>query len=69
VSDILTIAAVIAGFAFVIVAIAMLGAGSHDSLADMLVSPTMPARPRGVQESDLPRFNFRDIDRLGTSAA
>lgn len=68
-SDIFIIAAVIAGFAFVIVAAAKLGAGSHDSLVDMLVSPTMPARPQGVQENDLPRFIFRDTDRLGTSAA
>ena len=68
-SDILTFAAAIAGFAFVIVAAAMLGAGSHDSLADMFVSPTMPARPQGVQESDLPRFIFRDTDGLGASAA
>lgn len=63
------ILAVVAGFACVIVAAAKLGAGSPDSLANLLVMPTMPARPRGVQEDDLPRFNFRDFDRLGSSAA
>ncbi len=66
--DILTIG-VIAGFALVIVLGAWLGAGSTSSLADLLASPTMPARPRGVQESDLPRFVFRDTSPADTGAA
>lgn len=60
--DILSIATVIGGFVFVVLLTAWLGAGSHTSLADLLVSSSMPARPRGVQESDLPRFVFGDAD-------
>lgn len=59
----------LAGFAFVVAAAARLGAGSSDSLAGMLASPTMPPRPRGVQEDDLPRFVFRDADAAGAMPA
>ncbi len=56
--DIVTTLAVIAGFAFVFVVFAKLGVGEPDSLTGLFVSPAMPLRPRGVQESDLPRFVF-----------
>jgi hypothetical protein len=52
----------------VIVVGARLGAGSHDSLAGLFASPTMPARPLGVQEPDLPRFFFRDATVDATAA-
>lgn len=69
--DILSIVTVIGGFTFFVLLGAWLGAGSHASLAEMLVSSSMPARPRGVQESDLPRFVFGDADAevFGTGAA
>jgi len=33
---------------------------SAGALGAFFVSPAMPARPRGAQEEDLPRFVFRD---------
>lgn len=66
--DTLTILSVFAGFLFVIVVGAKLGAGSTDSIAGLFVLPAMPPRPRGVQENDLPPFVFRDAKPIGTSA-
>ena len=39
---------------------------SAGALGAFFVSPAMPARPRGVQEEELPRFVFRD--RLASPA-
>jgi hypothetical protein len=55
-SDVLTVIAVIAGFAFLIALRGWIGAGSHDSLTGLISGPALPARPRGTQEQDLPRF-------------
>jgi hypothetical protein len=68
VPDILPLVFVVAGYALVIAIAARLGAGSTTSLADTLASPTMPARPRGVQESDLPRFVFREATAVDANA-
>ena len=67
--DILTVLTVLAGFAFVIVVGAKLGAGSPESLAGLFVYQDMPDRPRGVQETDLPRFVFRDTPTTHPSPA
>lgn len=67
--DILTVVSVFAGFAFVIVVGAKLGAGSPDSLSGMFALDPMPARPQGVQEDDLPRFVFHDIPWRSTTAS
>lgn len=40
---------------------------SSGALAAFFVSPAMPARPRGAQEEDLPRFMFHD--RVASPAA
>ncbi len=66
--DIITILSVVAGFAFVIVVGAKLGAGS-DSVIGLYRFEQMPPRPRGVQETDLPRFVFRDSKDLAAGAA
>ena len=58
--DIPTTLFVLAGFAFIFVVGAKLGAGSTDSLAGLFAYEPMPPRPRGVQETELPRFVFRD---------
>ncbi len=67
--EILTVAAVIAGFACIVAVGAKLGAGSPNSLTGLFVSPNQPPRPRGVQESDLPPFVFRDTNPIGTGAS
>lgn len=67
--DMLTTISLLAGFALIIVVGAKLGAGSPESLAGLFALEPMPARPRGVQEDDLPRFVFRDLSRRGTSAS
>ena len=59
--ELLTLATVVAGFVFVILAGAMLGTSSLDSFSRLfIVDSTMPDRPRRMQEEDLPRFVFRD---------
>jgi hypothetical protein len=67
--DMLTTISLLAGFALVIVVGAKLGAGSPESLSGLFALEPMPARPRRVQEDDLPRFVFRDIPWRGTSAS
>ena len=52
-------------FASVLVIIARLGRGSGDWLANMFSAPTLPDRPRGVQEDDLPPFVFGDAQPVG----
>jgi hypothetical protein len=65
----LSIIFAIAAFVLVILAIGKLGAGLDDSVSGLFLFPTMPARPRGVQETDLPRFVFQDSKSVDTSAA
>jgi hypothetical protein len=67
--DIITVLSVFAGFVFVLVVGAKLGAGSTDSVIGLFRFEDMPPRPHGVQESDLPRFVFRDSKDLATGAA
>jgi hypothetical protein len=47
---------VIIGSAFPFIAAVKLGSGPQDALDALFASPLPPARPRGVQENDLPRF-------------
>ena len=69
-SDILTIVAVVAGFALFIVVAAKLGGAMPDSLSGMFALEQLPARPQGVQEDDLPRFVFHDMPwRASTASA
>ena len=55
-SEFLSLVLVIGGFAFLIIAVAKLGEGPQDAFDALFASPMPPARPRGVQENDLPRF-------------
>jgi hypothetical protein len=52
-------------FAFAIVVIAKLGGDAADWLANLWIAPTLPDRPQGVQEEDLPPFVFGDRLRVG----
>ena len=56
VTEFLSLLLVIVGFAFLFIAAAKLGAGPQDAFDALFASPMPPARPRGVQENDLPRF-------------
>jgi hypothetical protein len=67
--DILTTLSIFAGFAFVIVVGAKLGAGGTDSVIGLFRFEDMPPRPHGVQETDLPRFVFRDSKSPASGAA
>jgi hypothetical protein len=67
--DILTILSIFAGFAFIVVVGAKLGAGAGDSLLGLFRFEDMPPRPRGVQETDLPRFVFHDTKPHASGAA
>ena len=55
-SEFLSFVLVIVGFAYLFIAAVKLGDGPQDSLDALFASPMPPARPRGVQENDLPRF-------------
>lgn len=55
-----------AGFVFVIVLIAGPGTG-ESALIGVFTSAQMPARPRGVQETDLAPFAFREPQPVATS--
>ena len=65
--DALTVISLFAGFLLIIVVGHKLGAGTPHALSGLFMYQDDP-RPRGVQESDLPPFVFRD-GGLGTSAA
>jgi len=67
--DIITALSVFAGFVFILVVGARLGAGSTDSVIGLFRFEEMPPRPHGVQESDLPRFVFRDSTNVAAGAA
>ena len=62
--DVTTILWLMAGFSFVIVAGALLGAGSHVSLTGMFPPRGTNDWPRGVQETDVPRFQVEHLDAL-----
>lgn len=67
--DTLTFVSIFAGFVLILVVGAKLGAGSTDSVHGIFVLPAMPARPRGVQEEDLPPFVFRDARTIVSTGA
>ena len=52
-------------FSSVIVIIAKIGGDAADWLANLWIAPTLPDRPQGVQEDDLPPFVFGDGLRVG----
>ena len=54
--ELVSLLLVIVGFAYLFIAAAKLGAGPQDAFDALFASPMPPARPRGVQETDLPRF-------------
>lgn len=56
VTEFLSLLLVIVGFAYLYIAVAKLGAGPQESFDALFTSPMPAARPRGVQENDLPRF-------------
>jgi hypothetical protein len=62
--DISTIVWLIAGFGFLLVAGALLGAGTDASLAGMFSQTGKHDWPHGVQEQDVPRFAVEHLDAL-----
>ena len=62
--DISTILWLIAGFGFLIVAGALLGAGTDASLAGLFPQTGGHPWPVGVQEPDVPRFAVEHLDAL-----
>ena len=58
VTEFVSLLLVVVGSAFLYIAAAKLGAGPQDAIDALFASPMPPARPRGVQENDLPRFAF-----------
>ena len=56
--EFLSLLLVIVGFAYLLIATAKLGSSPQDAFDALFASPMPPARPRGVQENDLPRFAF-----------
>jgi hypothetical protein len=62
--DISTILWLIAGFAFLFVAGALLGAGSETSLTGLFPQNAAREWPHGVQETDVPRFAVEHLDAL-----
>jgi hypothetical protein len=62
--DISTILWLIAGFGFLFVAGALLGAGTDTSLAGMFPPSGGRDWPVGVQEQDVPRFAVEHLDAL-----
>lgn len=64
--EILTVIAIVLGIALIVAVGAELDARWSDQ--SPIVFNPMPARPRGMQESDLPPFRFRDPVRGLASA-
>jgi hypothetical protein len=64
VSDGVTYLALAIGFAFILVAGARLGAGSHHALAGLFPARGVRDWPTGVQEGDAPRFAVFHLDAL-----
>jgi hypothetical protein len=62
--DIATILWLIAGFGFLLGAGALLGAGMDTSLTGLFPRNGQRDWPRGVQESDVPRFAVEHLDAL-----
>lgn len=62
--DISTILWLIAGFAFLFAAGALLGAGSETSLTGLFPQNDRRDWPRRVQETDVPRFAVEHLDAL-----
>ena len=56
--EFLSLLLVIVGFGYLFMAAAKLGSGPQDAFDALFASPMPPARPRGVQENDLPRLAF-----------
>ena len=52
----LTLIAAIAAFVIFMFVLGKLATGSSVSVLDIFVAPTLPPRPRGTQEMDLPPF-------------
>ena len=65
--DITTIVSLIAGFAFVFVVAALLGAGPDAPLTGLFPHSGKRDWPQGVQEMDVPRFAVEHLDALRPS--
>ena len=62
--DISTVLWLIGGFAFLLVAGALLGAGTENSLTGLFAQNGRRDWPQGVQETDVPRFAVEHLDAL-----
>jgi hypothetical protein len=67
--DISTILWLIAGFAFLFGARALLDAGSETGLTGLFPQNGARDWPRGVQEMDVPRFAVEHLDHLRNAHA
>ena len=52
----LTLIAALAAFVIFMLVLAKIATGTSVSVLDIFVAPTLPPRPRGTQEMDLPPF-------------
>jgi len=67
--DISTILWLIAGFGFLLVVGALLGAGTDSSLTGLFPQNGAHDWPHGVQETDVPRFAVEHLDALRPAAS
>ena len=67
--DITTIVWLIAGFGFLLVVGALLGAGTDSSLSGLFPQNGRRDWPQGVQETDVPRFAVEHLDALRPARA
>jgi hypothetical protein len=67
--DINTILWLIAGFGFLFVVGALLGAGTDASLTGLFPQTGARDWPQGVQETDVPRFAVEHLDALRPTAS
>ena len=67
--DITTILWLIAGFVFLFVVGALLGAGTDASLTGLFPQNGERDWPQGVQETDVPRFAVEHLDALRPAAS
>jgi hypothetical protein len=67
--DISTILWLVGGFAFLVFAGALIGAGTDASIGGMFPQSSERNWPQGVQEMDVPRFAVEHLDALRPAKA
>ena len=67
--DLVTILWLVAGFGFLLLLGALLDVGTEPPLAGLFVQNSSRDWPRGVQETDVPRFAVEHLDALRPAKA